>query len=669
MRFTATTILEHGGIEMKNECRKGTRRKSALLLVAMLILMSLLTACDNVSETNSYYHLDVVEHTSDFYVNDFAGVFSEAQKNELMAKAVALDEEYSGIQVVITTIKSVDETVLGYEYVVEDADGNRVEDAEAKDTSSNRKFTIEQVAHSMYSQYGIGQDDMGILILFSTGDREVRIATGRQMQFYITDTMSGRLLDDYGMEYFSDDKFAEGLISVQSAVIDEIKERVSADWYTASQVTQTDSQKSEVADVDNVTGEATEVSDESVVAMEKTEEKNSGNGILWGSIATAFAAIVAFIRQKFKGKKEKENFEKAKQEEVEALQVNFQSELAERNRIHEANTASLTRDYQRLIEEKEAQIGELRDEVGDAQREIGTLKKQLEIITDKYDRIQRLHPEYNFDVEVHEMIEAEYQATARELDANLAQVLAISADKDNYDVFNRALILFDAAKPEVKKYVTSDRAAIQNRYDEAVWLKQEFERVEKEKRDKAAATKAYDEIKRIYEDNPQGNYQTYSALHSALAIFLGLSVAEKAFFPDNNLIEELKRIHHSAEADHNDYEAAHAAESNVMSIIGRMSSADEDDRDKLERAMRYYRNLTSAQQAYFSDELYRKLKRLIDEAEEDHRRQERKRDAAAAARRARQRSSSSFSSSSRSSRSSFSGRGGRPSGGGATRRF
>ncbi len=658
---------------MKNECRKGIRR-SALLMVAMLILMSILTACGTEgSNSTSYYDLDVIEHTSDFYINDFAGLFTEDQKNKLMAKAVAFDEEYSGVQVVITTVESLESAVLGYEYTTEDAEGNKGENSEVKESSSNPKFTIEQVAYSMYSQYGIGQDDMGILILFSTGDREVRIETGRQMQFYITDSISGRILDDYGMDYFIEDKFAEGLISVQAAVIDEIKEQVPVDWSVDSKENQKDSEETENAAVGAVTGDTNENSEENATASKENKKDNSGKGLIWGffgSIVAALIAFIAFIRQKFKGKAEKENLEKAKEEEIASMRRELQSEFDRRDSAREEQYFELRRDYQSSLAKKDSQIGELRGKLNDASGEIRTLKTQLEDIMDKYNRAQRLHPEYNFDEEIHEMIESEYRAAAKEKDEELAEVFATPANKDNEDFFNRALFLIDSVQPEVRKYMTSDRNVIQKLYNKAVQIRREFERAEQEKRDKATAKAAYDEIKKVYENNPRGNYQTYDALHAALAIFLGLSVAEKTFFPDNNLIEKLKSVHRQAESDHNDYEAAREAESNVESIIGGMYSADEDDRDKLERAMRYYRNLTSAQQVYFSNELLRKLKKLINEADEDHRRQKKRRDdeeAARRRRRAQQMRSSSHTSSIH--RSSYGGHGGRPGGGGASRHF
>ena len=77
---------------------------------------------------------------------------------------------------------------------------------------------------------------MGILILLSVEDRNVRIETGKTMQAYITDSKSGQLLDKYGMDYFVEDKFAEGLVSVQDALISEIRDVVPANWNSKTDI-------------------------------------------------------------------------------------------------------------------------------------------------------------------------------------------------------------------------------------------------------------------------------------------------------------------------------------------------------------------------------------------------------------------------------------------------
>ena len=112
-------------------CRNVVPKNVFALACVLLIVMSLLTACGTPGTTiKSRYDLDVVDHTSNFYVNDFADLFTDAQEKELMEKAVAFDEEYSGIQVVITTVDYLNDAVVGYEYAVRDQNGNLIEDAE-----------------------------------------------------------------------------------------------------------------------------------------------------------------------------------------------------------------------------------------------------------------------------------------------------------------------------------------------------------------------------------------------------------------------------------------------------------------------------------------------------------------------------------------------------------
>lgn len=96
---------------------------------------------------STYAQNSIPNHTQEFYVNDFANVFTEQEKAELVSKAVSLDENYNGIQVVITTIETLN--------------GESIDD-----------YSIR-----MYNQYGIGKDDMGVLILLVTQDRDIKIST------------------------------------------------------------------------------------------------------------------------------------------------------------------------------------------------------------------------------------------------------------------------------------------------------------------------------------------------------------------------------------------------------------------------------------------------------------------------------------------------------------
>ena len=169
---------------------------------------------------------EIPSATSDFYVNDFAGVFTSQEKQQLMEKAVSLADNYNGIQVVITTVKSLD--------------GQSVED----------------YAFDMYNQYAIGKDDMGVLILLSTGDRQIRVQTGRAMEAYINDSKAGRFMDKYAIPYLKENKFNEGLISLQENLINEIITMVKSETTTESSALvsgQTTAKKDKSSNIDPFT--------------------------------------------------------------------------------------------------------------------------------------------------------------------------------------------------------------------------------------------------------------------------------------------------------------------------------------------------------------------------------------------------------------------------------
>ena len=625
---------------------KLTSRKSRRVTVMVLILAMvscILTACSTEPENKNPYNVTVIDATSDFYVNDFAGILSEDQKSDMMALAVDLDSEYSGIQVVVTTVESFEKTVVSYE-------GN---------TSTN-VYDIEQLSYAMYDQYGIGQNDMGILIFFSVGDREVRIETGYQMQTYITDQKSGQLLDNYGMEYFRNDQFADGLVAVQAATINEIKNVVPANWASFIDAEET------VTEQETANQETSKPADSS----EEKKENDSNGGMLFGlfgSIGAMFAAVGAFIYNLFTGKKKREAEAKAHAAELQRKDDEHRKELAAVQGAHKAKIDQVARKYNSDMAAKKQEIDSLRGQLTMESNRHNDTRRELSALEEKFQRVQTLHPEFDFNQEVIDMIEGEFKASAKEVDDKLSQVVTIAADKDRIEFFTRAKEMFYAAKPEVRKYITTDVKTIEGLLSESVSLKQEFDRVEKEKQDKAVALAMHNKIEQAYNEHPVGSYRNYAVLLEVYSLFNRLTQAQRGYMPDVLLVSKFQKVFEAAQGDHDNYEAAKEAEKSVKSIISRIGSADEDDRDDLARAKKFYTGLSTAEKAYFDKGLYNKLLQLIRDAEQDHEDQER--------RRRQRRQQSSYSSSHRSStssfssRSSFSGRGGRPSGGGASRRF
>lgn len=709
------------------------KRKShiARFLLIALFAMIFLAGCEEEGQKTSAYNMKVTEATESFYINDFAGIFTEEQKASMMDKAISLDSDYAGIQVVITTVESLQECV----------------------TEGNNRPSIEQVAYAMYNQYGIGQDDMGVLVLFSSGDRDVRIETGRQMQSYITDSKSGQLLDNYGMEYFKQDQFAEGLISLQDGIISEIKAVVPNDW-NASQ------EQEAVQNTEEVNQPVTDLPQQKDEQKKPEEEKSKG-GIyaLLAVLGSMVVGLVVSIKKFFsvKGRleesqREKEQLGTKMKEQEECYEKKLQKvreeckrELnrAEQRRIKER--ASLERNIQayrdeanlhqeevhRTKEIAEAKQHELERKIGILENEKLELQSQVEKLQEKLERAQKLHPEFDFEAEIHEMMEKEFReaakkvdqefdeylatpagdgaeeyfqsaitryhsvepevkkylktdvqklqnlcnesrvlhwkALAAEADERFKQYLAMTADKDNVKALERAVREYGAYLPEVQRYMATDGSKLSQLCTESILLKQRFEEEEKEKKDKAEAHKICDALREIIRNNPKGTYKNQQELAEACRQYDHMSLAVRNFFPDSTVIQTLRKLLREAEEDTENWEKAQQAENDIEGVISRVGySASESDKDRLERAMRTYRSLTSIQQAYVSEELIRRLKRLIDDAEEDERRNRRRREEE----RRRHSSSSSFGSTGSGFRGGgFSGHGGRSGASGASRHF
>ena len=187
--------------------KQSIKRKVVFLVAILFTIAMVITGCEEEDSNKSIYDtskIKVEQPTSDFYVNDFADIISDENETKMQDRAVELDKDYDGIQVVVTTVKSLN------------------------------NYNVDEYAHAMYNQYGIGKDDMGVLILLSTGERQIKIETGGKMDAYIPGSVSGRLIDENALSYLKEDKFDEGLESLQNAVIEYIKEKVPNEQTKAS---------------------------------------------------------------------------------------------------------------------------------------------------------------------------------------------------------------------------------------------------------------------------------------------------------------------------------------------------------------------------------------------------------------------------------------------------
>ena len=135
----------------------------------------------------------VPAHTTQFYINDFANVLSAETENLIFNKSKSYADS-SQIQVVVTTVTTLD--------------GRTVED-----------YSLE-----MARSWGIGdkEDNTGVLILVSTGDREIRVEVGYGLEGILNDSKVGRLIRNEAVPYLSKNDYDSGIKELYLAVMNEI---------------------------------------------------------------------------------------------------------------------------------------------------------------------------------------------------------------------------------------------------------------------------------------------------------------------------------------------------------------------------------------------------------------------------------------------------------------
>ena len=448
-------------------------RKSITIFIAILVLaIMLLTPV-------AYATISIPEATSDFYVNDFANVFSSSEKAQLMEKAISLSDEHDGIQVVVTTVKSLE--------------GNSVED----------------YSYEMYNQYGIGKDDMGLLILLATNDRKISVEVGKSMEAYINDSKAGRFIDQYAIPYLKEDKFNEGLINLQEALIDEVVSCIEKDKVESTRTSNSD---------------------------DKEPSQNTAGIFL---ILLAIIALVVFIvflvnkiRTKRRERKEKIANLNAKNEHLEGVIARLKEAANNTEQTFKKKISGLTEENKSL---------ELKYQ---------KLQNVHETLQDRYERAKRLYP--NVDSEVTDMIEEEVRqrdkTIAKEADSIIAMVINLTPSKDIISKLGDAKNYYLALTAKQKAYVKSDITKLNRLYDESLRLKQEYDCKVREEKNKNHAMQAAAKITAIISGISIGRAVHLSSLKEAKSIYDGLDSGARAYF-DKSIIDRLDKLYKQAKRD------------------------------------------------------------------------------------------------------------------------
>lgn len=453
-------------------------KKSIKVLATMFMLLLIVVQLSTVA----FAKTDIPAATSDFYVNDFAGVFSEAEKEVLMENAVTLSDQYDGTQVVVTTIES-----LG-------------------------GVSIENYALEMYNQYGIGKDDMGLLVLLSTGDRQIRVEVGKAMEAYINDSKAGRFMDQYAIPYLAEDQFAEGLINLQEAFVSEIRNQLDEEATNAS-----------------------------TVADSETSTNFSVIWVFQFIFAVFIIILVTFVIYKVikKNNETKETI----------------ATLTEKLKQAEENQIAIQKQASKAINTSQNTTNALREEYEALASKYSTLEHDFKKLQDRYRRVQILYP--TADQDVSQMIEEEIRKNdiklAKIADSIIQKVIDLQPNKDFLLDVEKAISSYANLSTKQKTYVTSDISKLQKLYQDCQRLKQEYDKQVEEERNKKHALEAATAISGIISGISIGRARNLRELKRAKSLYKNLNSGSLKYF-DHSIVDKLDNLLRQAKRDQEEIE-------------------------------------------------------------------------------------------------------------------
>lgn len=471
---------------MKKINHKATpRSKVSTLLLACLVLVAVFS----IMPISAYAETTIPDATSQFYVNDFADVFTAEEESRLMKTAVSLAEEHDGIQIVVTTIES-----LGGD-------------------------TVENYALNMYNKYGIGKNDMGLLILLSTGDREIRVEVGRAMEAYVSDSKAGRFMDDYAIPYLAENKFNEGLINLQEAFVEEI-------------ISCVEKESAAVTTVPQKTEAATPVKD-------KKSSTVSALTIAGTLLAITMIVLVTIVVYKL-------TVVKNHKSEVDSLKEQLENE--KQNNLKQKD--SFKSQIKQMSSSHSREIDSFEKRLTSADERNQSLQQKYNDLLERFKRVETLHPEIN--QEISDMIAEENRqkdmAIAKEVDATLCRLVGLTASKDIVSKLEYALSHYSRLSESQKSYVTSDIAHLNDLYSKSKKLKEEYEEQQELKRRKSCAAAALTSITAIIACMSIGRARDLSSLRRAKSIYNDLDSGSRYYF-DRATAEKLDSLLAQAERD------------------------------------------------------------------------------------------------------------------------
>lgn len=137
--------------------------------------------------------IQIPEPVGDIYVQDFAHVLTQNERNQLISIGRNLESQTTA-QVAVLTVQST---------------GNK---------------SIDEFANEAFRKYGIGskEKDNGVLLVLAINDRQIRIEVGYGLEGRIPDGKAGRILDEYAIPYLKDNQPNQAIIKTYEKLVKEV---------------------------------------------------------------------------------------------------------------------------------------------------------------------------------------------------------------------------------------------------------------------------------------------------------------------------------------------------------------------------------------------------------------------------------------------------------------
>ncbi|MDO4742534.1 MAG: TPM domain-containing protein [bacterium] len=131
--------------------------------------------------------------TDNFFVNDYAGVITAADEQEMMSLGVSLEKKVSA-QVVAVTVDTID----GADF--------------------------DEYGTYLGREWGVGdkKKNNGVVLLLAVKDREFGIFVGYGLEGAIPDAKAAKIRTTYGNPHFKSGDYSEGMLAVYNSVVNEV---------------------------------------------------------------------------------------------------------------------------------------------------------------------------------------------------------------------------------------------------------------------------------------------------------------------------------------------------------------------------------------------------------------------------------------------------------------